>query len=33
EELSHARVSERQGRIIDHDTAGSMEMKKKEGYF
>ena len=33
EELSHARVSERQGRIIDHDTAGSMEMKKQEGYF
>ena len=25
--------SERQGRVIDHDEAGSMEQKKKEGYF
>jgi sulfate adenylyltransferase subunit 2 len=25
--------SERQGRVIDHDQAGSMEKKKKEGYF
>ena len=25
--------SERQGRVIDHDGAGSMEEKKKEGYF
>lgn len=25
--------SERQGRMIDHDQAGSMEQKKKEGYF
>lgn len=25
--------SERQGRVIDHDQAGSMEQKKKEGYF
>lgn len=25
--------SERQGRIIDHDGAGSMERKKQEGYF
>lgn len=33
EELSSARVSERQGRVIDHDTAGSMELKKQEGYF
>ena len=33
EELSNARVSERQGRVIDHDTAGSMEIKKQEGYF
>ena len=33
EELSNARVSERQGRVIDHDTAGSMEVKKQEGYF
>ena len=27
------RTSERQGRTIDHDTAGSMERKKQEGYF
>lgn len=27
------RTSERSGRIIDHDTAASMEKKKKEGYF
>jgi sulfate adenylyltransferase subunit 2 len=27
------RTSERQGRIIDHDAAGSMEKKKQEGYF
>ncbi|MEQ8443951.1 MAG: sulfate adenylyltransferase subunit CysD [Alphaproteobacteria bacterium] len=27
------RTSERQGRIIDHDQAGSMEKKKREGYF
>lgn len=25
--------SERQGRMIDHDQAGSMEQKKREGYF
>ena len=25
--------SERQGRVIDHDQAGSMEKKKQEGYF
>jgi sulfate adenylyltransferase subunit 2 len=25
--------SEREGRTIDHDQAGSMEEKKKEGYF
>lgn len=25
--------SERQGRVIDHDTAASMEKKKQEGYF
>jgi sulfate adenylyltransferase subunit 2 len=25
--------SERQGRVIDHDQAGSMERKKQEGYF
>ena len=28
-----ARQSERQGRAIDHDGAGSMERKKQEGYF
>ena len=28
-----ARSSERQGRTIDHDEAGSMERKKREGYF
>ncbi|WP_373533238.1 sulfate adenylyltransferase subunit CysD [Vampirovibrio sp.] len=28
-----ARSSERQGRLIDHDQAGSMEKKKQEGYF
>lgn len=28
-----ARTSERQGRVIDHDQAGSMEKKKREGYF
>jgi sulfate adenylyltransferase subunit 2 len=27
------RTSERQGRVIDHDAAGSMEKKKMEGYF
>ena len=26
-------TSERQGRLIDHDEAGSMEKKKREGYF
>jgi sulfate adenylyltransferase subunit 2 len=33
EELVAARHSERQLRIIDHDQDGSMEMKKREGYF
>ena len=28
-----ARVSERQGRLIDHDETGAMERKKQEGYF
>lgn len=28
-----SRTSERQGRMIDHDQAGSMEKKKREGYF
>ncbi len=32
-EMSAARVSERQGRMIDHDEEGSMESKKREGYF
>ncbi|MEI7994609.1 MAG: hypothetical protein WCH01_06865, partial [Methylococcaceae bacterium] len=26
-------TSERQGRLIDHDQSGSMEQKKREGYF
>ena len=32
-EMLVARSSERQGRVIDHDADGSMEEKKKEGYF
>lgn len=32
-EMLQADTSERQGRLIDHDTAASMEMKKQEGYF
>ncbi|MFL5358754.1 sulfate adenylyltransferase subunit CysD [Archangium sp.] len=32
-EMQEARVSERQGRMIDHDEEGSMELKKREGYF
>lgn len=32
-ELMVSRLSERQGRVIDHDQAGSMERKKQEGYF
>jgi len=32
-ELESAQTSERQGRIIDHDAAASMEKKKSEGYF
>ncbi|MGI9386145.1 MAG: sulfate adenylyltransferase subunit CysD, partial [Methyloligellaceae bacterium] len=32
-ELMASRLSERQGRVIDHDQAGSMERKKQEGYF
>jgi sulfate adenylyltransferase subunit 2 len=27
------RTSERQGRMIDHDSSASMEKKKQEGYF
>ncbi len=33
EEMLLARHSERQGRLIDHDASGSMERKKREGYF
>jgi sulfate adenylyltransferase subunit 2 len=33
EETLAAKMSERAGRLIDHDTAGAMEMKKREGYF
>ena len=33
EEMRRARVSERQGRMIDHDEVASMEQKKREGYF
>ncbi len=32
-EMRSARVSERQGRLIDSDEASSMEKKKREGYF
>ncbi len=32
-ELLQSRTSERQGRAIDSDSAGSMEKKKQEGYF
>jgi sulfate adenylyltransferase subunit 2 len=33
DELAGSRMSERQGRAIDRDTAASMEKKKLEGYF
>jgi sulfate adenylyltransferase subunit 2 len=33
EEISGATLSERQGRLIDHDEPSSMERKKREGYF
>ncbi|MBV6431711.1 MAG: Sulfate adenylyltransferase subunit 2 [Bryobacteraceae bacterium] len=33
EELLRFRRSERENRIIDHDQEGSMELKKREGYF
>lgn len=33
QEMLLARNSERQGRLIDHDAAGSMEEKKRQGYF
>ena len=32
-EMISATTSERQGRVIDHDGAASMERKKQEGYF
>ena len=32
-EMRASRTSERQGRLIDRDQAGSMERKKQEGYF
>ncbi len=32
-EMMLARTSERQGRVIDHDSTASMERKKQEGYF
>jgi sulfate adenylyltransferase subunit 2 len=32
-EMRESRVSERQGRVIDHDGSASMELKKQEGYF
>jgi sulfate adenylyltransferase subunit 2 len=32
-EMLLATTSERQGRVIDHDAAASMEKKKQEGYF
>ena len=33
QEMLLARTSEREGRVIDHDSAASMEKKKQEGYF
>jgi sulfate adenylyltransferase subunit 2 len=32
-EMLRTRMSERQGRVIDHDQSASMEKKKVEGYF
>jgi len=32
-EVEDVRISERAGRLIDHDDASSMEAKKREGYF
>jgi sulfate adenylyltransferase subunit 2 len=32
-EMEASRSSERQGRLIDHDSSASMERKKQEGYF
>ena len=33
EEMASTRLSERHGRLIDHDQAGAMEQKKRNGYF
>ncbi len=33
DEMLRTRHSERQGRVIDHDSTASMERKKREGYF
>ena len=33
QEMLLTKTSERQGRVIDYDQAGSMEEKKREGYF
>ncbi|MGH6982365.1 MAG: phosphoadenosine phosphosulfate reductase family protein, partial [Stellaceae bacterium] len=33
EEMLTTTLSERQGRVIDHDATASMEKKKREGYF
>jgi sulfate adenylyltransferase subunit 2 len=33
EEMQEFRRSERENRVIDHDQEGSMELKKREGYF
>ncbi len=33
EEMAEFRRSERENRVIDHDREGSMELKKREGYF
>ena len=33
QEMLLTKTSERQGRVIDHDAAGSMEEKKRQGYF
>jgi sulfate adenylyltransferase subunit 2 len=32
-EMRASRTSEREGRLIDHDESGTMEKKKREGYF
>jgi len=32
-EMSASRLSERQGRLIDHDDSAAMEKKKRDGYF